>query len=104
MKRVEPSRVSHRLIGASVAPCAFTVMTQTARQIPGPAVVVPLVSEPAARIVIDPPLADQLDEGRVVLRYRPENLHIVPVFGPVALDVSPRNGHIPVTVESRSDH
>ena len=65
-------------------------MAQTARDIRGPAPVVPLASEPAPRIVIDPPLADSLVHGRVVIQYRAENLRIVPVFGPNALDVSPR--------------
>ena len=37
--------------------------------------------------------------GRVVIQYRAENLRIVPVFGPNALDVSPRIGHIHVTVD-----
>jgi Family of unknown function (DUF6130) len=30
----------------------------------------------------------------VYIQYRAENLQIVPVFGPKALDVSPRIGHI----------
>lgn len=34
----------------------------------------------------------------MVIQYRAENLHIVPVFGPAALAVSPRIGHIHVTV------
>ena len=59
----------------------------------------PLASEPAAKIVIDPPLADSLVHGRVVIQYRAENLRIVQVFGPAALAVSPRIGHIHVTVD-----
>ena len=74
-------------------------MAQTARDIRGPAPGVPLASEPPAKIVIDPPLADSLTHGRVVIQYRAENLRIVPVFGPNALDVSPRIGHIHVTVD-----
>ena len=58
-----------------------------------------LGSRLAQRIVIDPPLADSLAHGRVVIQYRAENLRIVPVFGPNALDVSPRIGHIHVTVD-----
>src|SRR5258705_1551493 len=50
-------------------------------------------------IIIDPPLADPLSRGRVVIQYRTENLHMVPVFGPAALAVSPRVGHIHVTVD-----
>ena len=87
------------LIGAAVVLYASTAMAQTARDIRGPAPVVPLVSEPAPRIVIDPPLADWLAQGRAVIQYRTENLRIVPVFGPNALDVSPRIGHIHVTVD-----
>jgi hypothetical protein len=74
-------------------------LAQTAREIRGPAGVVPLASEPPAKIIIDRPLADSLAHGRVVIQYRTENLRIVQVFGPAALDVSPRIGHIHVTVD-----
>ena len=74
------------LIGAAAVLCASTALAQTGRDIRGPAAVVPLASEPAPRIVIDPPLADWLAHGRVVVQYRAENLRIVPVFGPNALD------------------
>jgi hypothetical protein len=88
------------LIGAAAVAGASSAMTQTARDIRGPAPLVPLTSEePPAKIVIDPPLADSLTHGRVVIQYRAENLRIVPVFGPNALDVSPRIGHIHVTVD-----
>ena len=76
----------------------------TARNIRGPAPVVPLASEPAPKIVIDPPLADSLAHGLVVIQYRTENLRIVPVFGPNALAVSPRIGHIHVTVDDAPWH
>jgi Family of unknown function (DUF6130) len=49
--------------------------------------------------IIDPPLEEPLMHGRVVIQYRAENLRIVPVFGPAALAVSPRIGHIHVTVD-----
>ncbi len=87
------------LIGAAAFLCSSAAMAQSARDIRGPAGVVPLASEPAAKIVIDSPLADSLAHGRVVIQYRAENLRIVPVFGPAALDVSPRIGHIHVTVD-----
>src|ERR1700681_4818360 len=72
---------------------------QTARDVRGAAAVEPVQSEPPAKIVIDPPLAEPLSRGRVVIQYRTEHLHIVPVFGPAALAVSPRVGHIHVTVD-----
>jgi hypothetical protein len=54
--------------------------------------------------VVDPPLPEQLAKGLVVIRYRAENLRIEPVFGPNALDVSPRLGHIHVTVDDAAWH
>ncbi|GAA5173424.1 hypothetical protein GCM10023321_74960 [Pseudonocardia eucalypti] len=69
-----------------------------------PAPVVPLDSQPPPRLVVDAPLPDQLAKGLVVLRYRAENLRIVPVYGPNALDVSPRIGHIHVTVDDAPWH
>ena len=58
--------------------------------------------QPAPKIVIDPPLAEPLSRGVVILHYRTENLQIVPVFGPKAVDVSPRLGHLHVAVDGAS--
>lgn len=84
---------------------ASPVWAQSAREIVGPAGVVPL-SEPQApaRIIIDPPLPGPLARGQVFIQYRAENLRIQPVFGPNALDVSPRIGHIHVTVDRAPWH
>ncbi len=41
---------------------------------------------------------------RVVIQYRAENLRITPTFGPNALDVTPRIGHIHVTVDDLPWH
>jgi hypothetical protein len=87
------------LVAMAFALCASGAFAQTAREIRGPAGVVPLASEPPAKIIIDPPVANSLALGRVVIQYRAENLRIVQVFGPAALDVSPRIGHIHVTVD-----
>jgi hypothetical protein len=85
--------------------CASGAVAQTAREIRGPAGVVPLVSEePQAKIVIDPPVAEWLARGMVVIQYRTENLRIVQVFGPKALQVSPRIGHVHVTVDDAPWH
>lgn len=40
----------------------------------------------------------------MVDRYRAENLRIVPVFGPAALGVSPRVGHLHVTLDDATWH
>lgn len=47
----------------------------------------------------DPPLGEPLSHGRVVIQYRTENLHLAPVFGPAALAVYPRVGHVHVSVD-----
>ena len=77
---------------------------QTARDVRGPAGVVALSGEGPAKIIIDPPLADSLSHGRFVIQYRAENLRIEQVFGQAALAVSPRIGHIHVTVDDAPWH
>jgi hypothetical protein len=59
-------------------------------------------SQPAAKIVVDAPLAEPLSRGVVFIQYRTENLQVVPVFGQNALDVSPRIGHLHVAVDGAS--
>jgi hypothetical protein len=79
---------------------AFDASAQpSAKDLRGPAPVLPLASEPNAKLVVDPPLPEPLALGRVVIQYRTENLRIMPVFGPAALDVSPRIGHLHITVD-----
>src|SRR3954447_11537006 len=53
---------------------------------------------------LDPPLAEPLAQGRVFIQYRTENLRVVPVFGQRALDVSPRIGHVHITVDDAPWH
>jgi hypothetical protein len=81
---------------------AGSAAAQTAREARGAAAVESLQNEPPAKIVIDPPLPEPLSHGRVVIQYRAENLHMVPVFGPATLAVSPRVGHIHVSVDDAS--
>ena len=89
---------------AAIVLCAMPAVAQSARDTCAPASVVPLTaSEPLAKIVIDPPLTEPLaSRGVVVIQYCAQNLHVVPVFGPNALAVSPRAGHIHVRVDDAS--
>jgi len=57
-----------------------------------------------AQLIVDPPLAEQLAQGLVFIQYAAENLRIVPVFGKGALDVSPRIGHVHITVDDAPWH
>jgi len=93
------------IIAGAAALSASGAAAQSAKDYLGPAGVVPLASEqPASKLVVDPPLAGPLAKGLVVVQYRAENLRIVPVFGTKALDVSPRIGHIHVTVDDLPWH
>ncbi len=79
----------------------ITVYAQTATSACRPPQVIPLAAtEPAAKLVVDAPLAEPLaSRGVVVIPYCAEHMRIVPVFGPGALAASPRVGHIHVTVD-----
>lgn len=66
--------------------------------------VVPLALEDPPRLIVDSPLPGPLANGLVVIRYRTENLRILPVFGPAALDVSPRIGHLHITLDHAPWH
>jgi hypothetical protein len=93
------------LILATAAFAASTAHAQTAGATLGLAGVVPLTEpQPPARIIVDPPLSEPLSRGYVFIQYRAENLRIVPVFGPNALDVTPRIGHVHVIVDGAPWH
>lgn len=83
---------------------ARTATDLTVRDAVGPAGIVPIIGEPPVKLFIDAPLADSLSKGRVVIQYRAENLRIEPVYGQAALDVSPRIGHIHITVDDAPWH
>ncbi len=68
-----------------------------------PAIAAPASQEPA-RLVVGPPLAEALSRGLVVIQYRADNLRIIPVFGPAALAVTPRIGHVHVTLDDARWH
>jgi hypothetical protein len=77
---------------------------QTAREVRGAAPVEALQNEPPAKILIDAPVAEALSRGVLFIQYRTENLHIVPVFEPSALAVTPRIGHIHLAVDDAAWH
>jgi hypothetical protein len=61
--------------------------------------VIPIDDEPAPVLIVEPPLPGPLAQGVAFIPYRVENLRILPVGGPAARDVSPRAGHLHVTVD-----
>jgi hypothetical protein len=56
-------------------------------------------NEPAPKLIVDPPLAEGLPKGLVWIQYRTENVRIGPVLSEGALKVSPRVGHLHITVD-----
>ncbi|MGO6782118.1 hypothetical protein ELH53_33180 [Rhizobium ruizarguesonis] len=83
---------------------ATSVPAQTARDIIGPSPLIAIEDEPTPKLIVDPPLPEPLSRGLVFIQYRGENIRIVPVFGEAALQVSPRIGHVHVTVDDLPWH
>jgi hypothetical protein len=61
--------------------------------------VLPIENEPAPRLFVEPPLPGPLATGVAFIPYQVENLRILPVGGPAARNVSPRVGHLHITVD-----
>ena len=84
---------------------ALTPLSQSAdAQVITPSPLIAIENEPPARLFVDQPLAESLLQGRVFIQYRTEHLRVVPVFGAGALDVSPRIGHVHITVDGAPWH
>ena len=102
-KKYTSSKGASLLSVVAIMLCAVTAGAQKATDKCRPLPVIPLASEPPAKIIVDPPLAEPLAaRGVVIINYCAENLRFVPVFGPNALAVSPRVGHIHVSVDDAS--
>lgn len=63
--------------------------------------VVPVDNEPAPKLFIDAPLPGPLAKGVAFIPYRVENLRILPVGGPASKQVSPRVGHLHITLDDQ---
>lgn len=61
--------------------------------------VIPIDNEPAPTLFAEPPLPGPLAQGVVFIPYRVENIRILPLGGPAARNVSPRVGHLHITVD-----
>jgi hypothetical protein len=100
LKELAAMAASSVIITAAAAAAA----AQTAADVVGPSPLVAIENEPPPRLFVDPPLAEPLSRGLVFIQYRTENLRVVPVFGKGALDVSPRIGHVHITVDDAPWH
>jgi hypothetical protein len=79
---------------AAVAACTVVATGAFAQS-----AVVPIDNEPAAKLIVEPPLPGPLTRGVAFIPYRVENLRILPVGGAAARNVSPRVGHLHITVD-----
>src|SRR5271167_2048945 len=95
-------RVVASLAALAASAAALSAAAQTARQIEGPTPYVAITNEPLPRLIVDPPIPEQLALGKVFIQYRTENVRIVPVFGAAALSLSPRVGHMHIIVDDAS--
>jgi hypothetical protein len=89
------------LIALAVTFFAVAAAAQTAKEIKGSTPLVAIANEPPVKLIVDPPVPEQLALGRVFIQYRTENLRILPVFGNAALSVSPRVGHLHYFVDNQ---
>lgn len=79
---------------------ATNALAQSTREVRGASPYVAIDQESPPKLIVDPtPLAAGLAQGIVWIQYRVENVHIVPVFGTGALNVSPRIGHLHIHVD-----
>jgi hypothetical protein len=90
------------VIGIAVALSALAASAQTAKDVKGATPLVSVQNEATAKLIVDPPIPEQLALGRVFIQYRTENLRTLPVFGKAALEVSPRVGHLHYYVDDQS--
>jgi hypothetical protein len=61
--------------------------------------VVDVADEPAPSLTVLPPLPGPLAKGVAFIPYRLENLRVVPVGGAAAREISPRVGHLHITLD-----
>ena len=95
-------RMSRLVLAAAVGwlLLATDAVAQSARDVREVSPYVAIENEAPPKLIVDPtPLAAGLAHGIVWIQYRAENVHIVPVFGAGALNVSPRIGHLHVHMD-----
>lgn len=85
-------------------PLATDAAAQSASDVVGPTPWETVENEPPPQLFVDPPLVEPLVRGAVVIQYRTEHFRILPEVGPAALQVSPRVGHLHVTVDNLPWH
>ena len=94
-------RSNLKYLSTAVIAATFCIgaSAQTAQDAVRPPAILPLSGEPAPKLIAYPALAEPLARGVVIVQFRTENFRVMPVFGKPAVDISPRIGHLHVTVD-----
>jgi hypothetical protein len=100
----EGKDVANTSSGAKQTAAVANAISGCARDIRGPSPLVAIENEAPPKLIVDPPLPEQLAQGRVFIQNRTENLRVLPVFGKGALEVSPGVGHVHITVDDAPWH
>src|SRR4030095_6884121 len=108
MKRITVLFVAIAIVAGIVALAQTSTRTdvrasapQRAKGVRGATPSLEIRNEAPPKLIVDPPLPDLLANTPSVvwIQWRVENVHIVPVFGKGALNVSPRVGHLHIQVD-----
>jgi hypothetical protein len=91
-------------LGASLAATVAHTASAQAAPMQALSAFLPVANEAPPKLIVEPPIPHRLAAGAVLIPYRTENFRILPVFGPGAVDVSPRAGHLHVTVDDLPWH
>lgn len=92
------ARIASMLI-ASASLLAGGITYASASYAAEPPFVAAIANEPPPRLIVEPPLPGPLARGAALIPYRVENVRIVPVLGADARKLSPRVGHLHVSVD-----
>lgn len=87
--------------GTMLATSAFA---QSPAEFSGASQLVAVENEPAPRLIVGAPLPEPLARGVALIPYRLENFRVVPVLGSAAVNVSPRVGHLHVSLDDLPWH
>ncbi len=94
-----PPILKYLAAAAVVAAFCASASAQVAQDAVRPPAILPLNSEPAPKLIPYAALPEPLARGVVIVQFRTENFRVMPVFGKPAVDISPRIGHLHVTVD-----
>lgn len=86
-----------RLLIKTLAVAAACIMLATGAS--AQSTVVAVESEPAPKLIVKPPLPGLLARNLVFIPYQVENLRIMPLGGAEASKLSPRVGHLHITID-----